>query len=1185
MALKKDSVKTITAAVVLNSTGTYVENQAARYDSALDGRNALAPALLNQYKQTLETITDRLGDLNSQFDQDGLTLTVGSKIRQVERKVDDKVAAAISAQYLADTTTKGIIAAKQFGLAIYPVSFDNLGVGTGSEIYQRTTLPASQIDAEGNVINEDNPMPVAITGSLTEYNFMYSIGSGTALGRNSVFSKDIYQSPQQFTRLYIQPNSAVLLDLNTQTLEDRTCEAAQKFDTRTAEFGGDWTDEVSGACVGYFVLRAGFHLPVFSGVSLGENTTVTIFMARNDGVGGSIQINTQDANEDHVEFHYDGEIYYTYTGIGGLLQAIGLDPTKARDVETRVYLKTKPSNSNEEKYMFMKYAFYPERWIGVGLNAGQLFLKYSDKYEEDTAESRKMFRVNETTELGEVNPQYDRYLPQPVGSATRVDLNEDEDASGLVLYDIYVHPLYVLAGTAEPPLEQRAIYISSQENRNIDGIYGAYGASAIAPASNYSVATPMQNIWSIGKGDYLDIKISGTRYTINPNIGTPNPIIASTIGGRQFKFVQFFERSALINSHNLNITNQSTYFAEDTDPNSFVFNYRRKNYIALKVYKEQTDAPLTESVSLVTRILPDGGSTVQNVEIAIPTSAEVISALGYEPTAYFLFLSFDKVNGLVDVFYDSMLEEPASELNVTTRIDQTDVSTGIKGHHITYMAVAGSGTIYTEGDAAGEYQSGVIYDDATAVRSKTAASVGKIKHIIPKSIGAADLGDQCITERLFPGNNSLPNYLHRLKADHILRRDSVTGNEIEHRTEEDIDQGLSLTAINARKIKKENIGRFYPNSGTDSNPYVSGYELYTDTEAMAGSAGISRWNINLSNNDDSHGLCARDIPMRNNGLWPVSIKEYIDHQVGLKVGDQWGSTIENSNIATLANSIFGSVGSTLVNEPDQNIYVTGTNARSIDNIGAAQPVDRYSLVTAVAYMSRRLLHLERNIMAKKIGNQSFRGDISVYSASDILIAAITSTAINLYKDTTVSGNIAQTGNTFTINDTTLSRVNQVAGVGSTAGLLCSREFSAQKVWNLTWNDYADFQELKDKEQRPGFAYVDTTTGATVCYKRCQLGVIGICSDTYGNSVGSAAHDHEVPIAVAGWCLAHVDKEYPTGTALVNDIDGRLTKARWYEKMLYPERIIATYKKKEKQKEWGNSYKKIVVNGRSWVQVK
>lgn len=145
-------------------------------------------------------------------------------------------------------------------------------------------------------------------------------------------------------------------------------------------------------------------------------------------------------------------------------------------------------------------------------------------------------------------------------------------------------------------------------------------------------------------------------------------------------------------------------------------------------------------------------------------------------------------------------------------------------------------------------------------------------------------------------------------------------------------------------------------------------------------------------------------------------------------------------------------------------------------------------------------------------------------------------------------------------------------------------FIATKVWNSVWNDVADFQLLND-ELIAGKCYVDTKDGAMIATKGCQLSVIGVASDTFGFGVGSGANKFEVPIAVAGWVLAYVDKEYECGTPLTNDANGDLREITIEEKRDFPERIVGIYKKLETQEEFGTEDKKIKVNGRHWVKVK
>lgn len=175
--------------------------------------------------------------------------------------------------------------------------------------------------------------------------------------------------------------------------------------------------------------------------------------------------------------------------------------------------------------------------------------------------------------------------------------------------------------------------------------------------------------------------------------------------------------------------------------------------------------------------------------------------------------------------------------------------------------------------------------------------------------------------------------------------------------------------------------------------------------------------------------------------------------------------------------------------------------------------------------------------------------------------------------------------TINTNDGTITNWNGNDLVMSQNKSTVAGQFKAEKVWNAVWNDYADFQRLNDRLEY-GRAYRDHADGAKICTERCQMAVMGIASDTFGHAVGQGANSGaEVPIAVAGWVLAFVDKEYPCGTPLTNDEQGRLTEMTMDEKRNYPERLIAIYKKKESAEFFGTEAHKVAVNGRHWVKVK
>jgi len=227
-------------------------------------------------------------------------------------------------------------------------------------------------------------------------------------------------------------------------------------------------------------------------------------------------------------------------------------------------------------------------------------------------------------------------------------------------------------------------------------------------------------------------------------------------------------------------------------------------------------------------------------------------------------------------------------------------------------------------------------------------------------------------------------------------------------------------------------------------------------------------------------------------------------------------------------------------------------------------------------------------------NDIFSSGVTTITGTGSKIEVSDSSSEVSFRGTTIFGSptpTAGTGGTLTPFDadtfvTLTSLVDSTYGALLTTpyrGITFDGEIIAARTWNAAFNDYADWQKLAEKESKiPGKAYFDTLEGAKICNKRCQKSVIGIYSDTFGTSVGKTGEDC-LPISIGGWVLVYIDKKYEPGTCLVNDSKGNLTKARWFEKILFPERIVGIYKCKEKESIWGPD--KVKVNGRHWVKVR
>ena len=151
----------------------------------------------------------------------------------------------------------------------------------------------------------------------------------------------------------------------------------------------------------------------------------------------------------------------------------------------------------------------------------------------------------------------------------------------------------------------------------------------------------------------------------------------------------------------------------------------------------------------------------------------------------------------------------------------------------------------------------------------------------------------------------------------------------------------------------------------------------------------------------------------------------------------------------------------------------------------------------------------------------------------------------------------------------------------------SGDLTANKVYNAVYNDIADHLPLLDDEIQYGKCYrYSDEGGATLCDGYMQKGVIGMASDTFGFGVGENKEVKQVPIAIGGFVLAYLDESYKymSGDCLTNDANGFLTLMSDTDKRNYPERIVATYMRKETEKTYGVN-NEINVDGRHWVKVK
>lgn len=143
-----------------------------------------------------------------------------------------------------------------------------------------------------------------------------------------------------------------------------------------------------------------------------------------------------------------------------------------------------------------------------------------------------------------------------------------------------------------------------------------------------------------------------------------------------------------------------------------------------------------------------------------------------------------------------------------------------------------------------------------------------------------------------------------------------------------------------------------------------------------------------------------------------------------------------------------------------------------------------------------------------------------------------------------------------------------------------------RITGAVFNDLADAIPVGEGDVlEAGYCYGFDGEHYTKTSEYMQKSYIGIHSDTYGFKMGHEKGKEKLNVAISGFVLAYVDKEYEVGTPLTCTSDGHLTEIKLEDKIKYPERVVATYWKSEPNEEWGPEGDKVKVKGRRWVKVK
>ncbi|OHD22740.1 MAG: hypothetical protein A2Y38_18540 [Spirochaetes bacterium GWB1_59_5] len=254
--------------------------------------------------------------------------------------------------------------------------------------------------------------------------------------------------------------------------------------------------------------------------------------------------------------------------------------------------------------------------------------------------------------------------------------------------------------------------------------------------------------------------------------------------------------------------------------------------------------------------------------------------------------------------------------------------------------------------------------------------------------------------------------------------------------------------------------------------------------------------------------------------------------IGIDNQDELGN-LKFNYLPTTPAANWGAVK--IVFSPDGSAWFTG-------NITSSGAITATGLVNAPAFNLSGYCEWDTGGFDATGGGAAIVNDSTGYKALMILgnRSAGGSRIIKMWDNLIVSGNI----NATTITGTT--------------------------VWGAVGNDYADALDLPHDDIAPGLVAMISSGRVRQCKSRSCDEAVGIVTDTYSFCAGRDG----LPIAVAGFVLAHVDHKYKTGTRLTSSESGGLTLA------IGCDRVLATFVSTVEETQWNGK----PVGGRMLVKV-
>lgn len=316
---------------------------------------------------------------------------------------------------------------------------------------------------------------------------------------------------------------------------------------------------------------------------------------------------------------------------------------------------------------------------------------------------------------------------------------------------------------------------------------------------------------------------------------------------------------------------------------------------------------------------------------------------------------------------------------------------------------------------------------------------------------------------------------------------------------------------------------------------------------------------------------------------------YVEISPSLALGETSSTAYAGDKGATLATNLSNHTGNTTV-------HITANERTSWNGKeNASNKVTSWSSTTSdTNYPSEKLVKSALDGKANTFNVSSSNTTASWGSA--VTVGTVAGTALKFTMPSNPTADFDYRGrantwsavNTFSSSSDVNSGSSTASGaiIASNGGIWAAGGIRGNKVYNAVWNDLADCIPVDDDcELTPGYCYCFDGEKYYKSSKYLDDGIIGIHSDTYGMHMGYKDNCKQMDVAVAGFVLAYVDKEYPAGTPLTCTENGYLTQIERSDKMEYPEKIVATYWKNEPSEYWGGEKDKIKVNGRKWVKIK